>query len=172
MRTVLGIFDDPEREGLKETPKRYVKFLKEFLSPPEFNFTTFDSEGYDQMIVQTNIPFYSLCEHHLAPFFGVGHIAYLPDKKIVGLSKLARTLDHYARRFQNQERITQQIANRLQEELSPKGVAVVLKAQHLCMAMRGVKKHDTWTTTSKMVGVFDMDLNARNEFLNLIKSSQ
>ncbi len=166
---VLRLFDNPDREGLRDTPKRYVKFLKEFMNVPEFNFTTFEAEGYDQMIIQTNIPFYSLCEHHLAPFFGVGHIAYLPNKKIVGLSKLARTLDLYARRFQNQERITQQIAQRLQEELDPKGVAVVLKAQHLCMAMRGVKKHDTWTTTSKMTGVFSEDLNARNEFLNLIK---
>jgi len=123
----------------------------------------------DEMILQTNIPFYSLCEHHIAPFFGVAHVAYIPNGKIVGLSKLARTVDFYSRRLQNQERITQQIADRIQKELSPVGVAVVLKAQHLCMAMRGVKKHDTWTTTSKMNGVFRTDLNCRQEFLNLIK---
>lgn len=161
--------EDVSREGLIETPKRYVKFMREFLEPKEFNFTTFDAEGTDEMIFQTNIPFYSLCEHHTAPFFGVAHIAYIPDKKIVGLSKLARTVDLYANRFQNQERITTQIAERLQKELSPLGVAVSLKAQHLCMCMRGVKKHDTWTITSKMLGAFKEDDKARNEFLNLIK---
>lgn len=161
--------EDVSREGLIETPKRYIKFMREFLEPKEFNFTTFDAEGTDEMIFQTNIPFYSLCEHHTAPFFGVAHIAYIPDKKIVGLSKLARTVDLYANRFQNQERITTQIAERLQKELSPLGVAVSLKAQHLCMCMRGVKKHETWTITSKMLGAFKEDDKARNEFLNLIK---
>lgn len=160
--------EDTSREGLLETPKRYIKFMREFLEPKEFNFTTFDAEGTDEMILQTNIPFYSLCEHHTAPFFGVANIAYIPDGKIVGLSKLARTLDFYANRFQNQERITTQVAERLSQELSPKGVAVTLKAQHLCMCMRGVKKHDTWTQTSKMIGVFKDDDKARNEFLNLI----
>lgn len=161
--------ENPDREGLKETPKRYIKFMREFLEPKEFNFTCFDAEGTDEMILQTNIPFYSLCEHHTAPFFGAANIAYVPNNKIVGLSKLARTVDLYANRFQNQERITTQIAERLQKELNPKGVAVSLKAQHLCMCMRGVKKHDTWTTTSKMLGVFKEDEKCRNEFLNLIK---
>lgn len=161
--------EDSSREGLIETPKRYIKFLKEFLQPKEFNFTSFDAEGTDEMILQTNIPFYSLCEHHTAPFFGVANVAYIPNGKIVGLSKLARCVDLYANRFQNQERITTQIAERIQKELSPKGVAVTLKAQHLCMCMRGVKKHDTWTMTSKMLGVFKEDSMARNEFLNLIK---
>lgn len=170
VRNILNEFDNTEREGLKDTPKRYIKFLREFLSPPEFNFTTFDAEGTDEMIVQSNIPFYSLCEHHIAPFFGVAHIAYIPDKKIVGLSKLARTLELYSRRLQNQERITTQIAERLMNELNPLGVGVVLKAQHLCMSMRGVKKHDTHTTTSKLLGFFKEDLNCRNEFLSLIKS--
>lgn len=169
MARVIEYFDDISREGLQETPKRYIKFLTEFLNPPEFNYTAFDSEGMDQMIVQTDIPFYSLCEHHLAPFFGVGHIAYIPDGKIVGLSKLARTLELYARGFQNQERITTQVAERLQQELNPKGVAVVIKAQHLCMAMRGVKKHNTWTTTSCLKGYFKDDQDARNEFLNFLK---
>jgi GTP cyclohydrolase IA len=166
---ILAHFDNPEREGLKETPKRYIKFLKEFLTPKEFNFTVFDAEGTDEMIIQTNIPFYSLCEHHMAPFFGVAHVAYIPEDKIVGLSKLARVVDLYANRLQNQERITTQIAERLMKELNPKGVAVSMKAQHLCMCMRGVKKHDTWTTTSKMVGVFKENMNCRQEFLNLIK---
>ena len=161
--------EDCNREGLKETPKRYIKFFKEFLNPPEWNCTTFSSEGYDEMIVQSNIPFYSLCEHHIAPFFGEGFIAYIPDKKIVGLSKLARTLETFSRRLQNQERITEQVATFLMEELEPLGVAVVLKAKHLCMEMRGVKKHNTFTTTSKMTGVFKTDINARQEFLNLIK---
>lgn len=161
--------EDTNREGLIDTPKRYIKFMLEFLEDKEFNFTTFENEGTDAMVLQTNIPFYSLCEHHTAPFFGVANIAYIPSKKIVGLSKLARTVDLYANRFQNQERITTQIAERIQKELDPLGVAVTLKAQHLCMCMRGVKKHDTWTTTSKMLGIFKEDLNARNEFLSLIK---
>jgi GTP cyclohydrolase I len=161
--------EDTNREGLIETPKRYIKFMREFLEPKIFNFTTFDAEGTDEMILQTNIPFYSICEHHTAPFFGFANVAYIPNDKIVGLSKLARAVDLYANRFQNQERITTQIAERLQNELKPKGVAVNLKAQHLCMCMRGVKKHDTWTQTSKMIGVFKDDEKARNEFLNLIK---
>jgi GTP cyclohydrolase I len=164
-----GLGENTEREGLQETPKRYIKFMREFLEPKEFNFTSFDAEGTDEMIIQTNIPFYSLCEHHTAPFFGVANVAYIPNGKIVGLSKLARTVDLYANRFQNQERITTQIAERIQAELNPLGVAVTLKAQHLCMCMRGVKKHDTWTTTSKMIGVFKENLNVRNEFLSLIR---
>lgn len=160
--------EDITREGLKETPRRYIKWMREFLCPVEFNFTAFDSEGLDEMIVQTNIPFYSLCEHHTAPFFGTADIAYIPNKKIVGLSKLARTLDLYANRFQNQERITQQIASRLMLELEPKGVAVHLKAQHLCMCMRGVRKHDTWTSTTKLIGAFKDDEKARSEFMSLI----
>lgn len=161
--------EDVNREGLKETPKRYIKFMKEFLEPKEFKFTCFDAEGTDEMILQTNIPFYSICEHHTAPFFGVATVAYIPNKKIVGLSKLARCVDLYANRFQNQERITTQIAERLQMELNPKGVAVTLKAQHLCICMRGVKKHDTWTITNKLIGVFKSDPKARSEYFNFIK---
>jgi GTP cyclohydrolase IA len=169
-RILQFLGEDTNREGLLETPKRYIKFLREFLEPKEFNFTCFDAEGTDEMIVQTNIPFYSLCEHHIAPFFGVANVAYIPNEKIVGLSKLARVVDLYANRLQNQERITTQIAERLMLELNPKGVAVTMKAQHLCMCMRGVKKHDTWTITSKMTGLFKEDINCRNEFLNLVKS--
>lgn len=160
--------EDVNREGLIETPKRYVKFMKEFLEPKEFNFTTFEAEDVDEMIVQTNIPFYSLCEHHTAPFFGTATVAYIPNGRIVGLSKLARLVDYYANRFQNQERITTQIANRLQSELNPKGVGVSLKAQHMCMSMRGVKKHDTYTITSKLIGVIK-DGDARQEFLKYIQ---
>jgi len=161
--------EDINREGLKDTPKRYIKFLTEFLNPPDWNCTSFEGEGYDEMIIQTNIPFHSLCEHHLAPFFGEGHIAYIPDKRIVGLSKLARTLETFARRLQNQERITTQVAEFLWDELKPKGVAVSLTAKHLCMEMRGVKKHNTHTTTNKLLGAFKDNATVRNEFLNSIK---
>ncbi len=161
---------DLDREGLKETPKRFVKFFKEFLSPEEFKFTTFSSENYDQMVISTGIPFFSLCEHHLAPFFGEASIAYIPGtgKKIVGLSKLPRTLEKYARRLQNQERITQEVAQEIEKELGASGVAVVIKARHLCQEMRGVKKSNVFTVTSCMLGVFKDDLSARNEFLKLI----
>ena len=161
--------EDVNREGLQDTPRRFVKFFKEFLTPPEWNCTTFEGEGYDEMIVQTNIPFHSLCEHHIAPFFGTGTIAYVPNKRIVGLSKLARTLETYSRRLQNQERITMQVAQFLWDELQPKGVAVQLTAKHMCMEMRGVKKHDTHTTTTKLMGIFKDVPSARDEFLKAIK---
>ena len=168
-RLLQYLGEDVTRAGLLDTPKRFIKFFKEFLNPPEWKCTTFEGEGYDEMIVQTNIPFHSLCEHHIAPFFGYGHIAYIPNKRIVGLSKLARTLETYSRRLQNQERITTQVAEFLQDKLDPKGVAVVLTAKHMCMEMRGVKKHDTHTTTSKMIGYFKDDSKARHEFLEFIK---
>lgn len=171
VKTLLkSIGEDTEREGLIDTPKRYVKFLKEFCTPEPFNMTTFENEGStNEMIIVSNIPFFSLCEHHLAPFFGTASIAYIPNDKIVGLSKLPRTLDMFSRKPQNQERITQQVADYLMEQLQPKGVAVVIKARHLCVEMRGVKKHDTYTTTSSMKGVFYEELNTRQEFLSLIK---
>lgn len=160
----------PEREGLKDTPKRYVKFLEEFLAPPEFNFTTFtNEEKNDEIVIVKNIPFYSLCEHHLAPFFGTAHIAYIPTDKIVGISKIPRTLEMFARRPQNQERITQQVSAYLMEKLNPKGVAVVLNARHMCMEMRGVEKPGAETVTSSMLGVFKTQMNCRQEFLQLIK---
>ncbi len=167
-RILQYIGEDVHREGLQETPKRYAKFLKEFLSPKEFTFTTFSSEGMDQMIVQKDISFFSLCEHHLAPFFGTATVAYIPNDKIVGLSKLSRTVEHYASRLQNQERITQQIADRLFEELQPKGVAVSLTAEHLCMAMRGVKKVGAKTTTQRLLGQFMTSPEARAEFMRLV----
>ncbi len=160
---------DPTREGIKETPRRYAAFWKEFLSPPDFNPTTFSSEGYDEMVMQTNIPFYSICEHHLLPFFGTGTIAYIPDKQIIGLSKLARMLEHFSRRLQNQERITSQVAECLQEAALPKGVGVILTARHLCMEMRGVQKTGTSTTTSALRGVFKSRPQTRSEFLGLVK---
>jgi len=169
IRSIINIFDDAGREGLQDTPKRYLKFLKEFTNREEVNYTTFSSENYDQVIVMNEIPFYSLCEHHLAPFFGTASVAYLPDDKIVGLSKLARCVEYYASAFQNQERITMQVAERLMKELQPKGVMVKLTARHLCMEMRGVKKCGAGTTTSAMLGVFRDDASARNEVLNLLK---
>lgn len=166
VRILEFIGEDPTREGLLDTPKRYIKFLKQFTDKEEFNFTVFDGEHYDEMIVQKDIPFFSLCEHHMAPFFGKATVAYIPDKKIVGLSKLARTVRYYAGSLQNQERITTQVAERLQKELNPLGVAVTLSARHLCMEMRGVKTHDVFTTTTKLTGAFKDKPEARAEFLN------
>jgi GTP cyclohydrolase I len=162
------IGDDTEREGLKETPKRFVQFLKEFTSPEPFKMTTFENEGGDDLIVQTDIPFYSLCEHHLAPFFGTASVAYLPKGRIVGLSKLARTVQHFSRQFQNQERITKQIADLIEQELKPSGVGVVLKARHLCMEMRGIEARGAQTITSRMTGAFFKNPAARAEFLSII----
>lgn len=163
------IGENPDREGLAETPKRYLKFMNQFLNPAEFNMTTFENDGSDEMIIVKDIPFYSLCEHHMAPFFGTAHIAYIPNDRIVGLSKIPRALDMFANKLQNQERITKQVMDYLNEKLKPKGVAVVLKARHMCVEMRGVKKPGTETITSSMCGVFKNELNCRNEFLNLIK---
>jgi len=167
---LLQYFDnDNLREGLKDTPRRYVKFLREFLQPQEFNYTVFDSEGYEGIISQKNIEFYSLCEHHLAPFFGVCHIGYIPNEHIVGLSKLARTVELYSRKFQNQERMTNQIAHALNGKLNAKGVIVITNAQHLCMSMRGVKKSTANTTCISKLGVFENDKELFNEFLSTIK---
>lgn len=167
-RLLQFIGEDVKREGLLETPRRYVKFLKEFCSPDEFKMTVFENEGTDEMVIQKNIQFYSFCEHHMAPFFGKAAVAYIPDKKIVGISKLARTVDFFSRRLQNQERITEQVAKMLMDELKPKGVGVVLKARHLCVEMRGIRKPESETVTSHMQGCFKTDLNCRQEFLKLI----
>jgi GTP cyclohydrolase I len=166
---LFRIGEDPDREGLLETPKRYVKFLTEFLAPKPFNFTMFKNEGCDEMIIVKSIPFHSFCEHHIAVIEGVAHIAYIPDEFIVGLSKIPRTLDMFANRLQNQERITTQVAEFLMKMLNAKGVAVCLTAKHYCMEMRGVKKHDTWTTTTKLMGAFKDDHACRNEFMQAIK---
>lgn len=158
---------DVEREGLRDTPRRYVKFMEQFIIPEEFNFTTFQKEDYSQMIVQRNIPFFSLCEHHLAPFFGTAIVAYIPNRTIVGLSKLARCVRYYAAGLQNQERITMNVARRLEQELQPEGVAVILEARHLCMEMRGVKTFGTCTVTSEMIGKFLHQPETKGELLSL-----
>ena len=158
--------DDPEREGLKDTPKRYTKFLAEFTNPEPFTFTTFTNEGGDDMSVQTEIPFFSLCEHHIIPFFGTASVAYIPKERIVGLSKLARCVDFYSRALQNQERITFQVAEALEEALDPLGGGVVLRARHLCMEMRGVRTPGTHTITSRVKGAFFEDPATRKEFID------
>lgn len=167
---ILNYFQqDTSREGLKETPRRYIKMLEEFLHPEPFKFTTFTDDKADEMIIVDRIPFYSFCEHHLLPFFGEAHVAYIPNGKIVGLSKIPRVVDMFARRLQNQERITHQVADFLMENLQPKGVAVVLQARHMCMEMRGVRKPGASTTTSATLGRFRESENTRQEFLKLIK---
>lgn len=163
------IDNDPEREGLQNTPARCQKFLQEFLTAEQFGMTTFDSNGYDEMVVQTEIPFYSICEHHLIPFFGYGAIAYIPSDRIVGLSKLARTLDHFSRKLQNQERVTVEVADFIAASLNPKGVGVVLSARHLCMEMRGIQKPGIATTTSCVQGLFKTNQATRQEFFAIAK---
>lgn len=171
IRDLLKAIDsDPNREGLVDTPKRVAKFIKEFYGNEEFNMTTFDNEGYDEMITQFNIPFYSMCEHHILPFFGVAHIAYIPDRRIIGLSKLSRVLDHFAHSPQNQERVTMQVADYLYEKLDPQGVAVVLRARHMCMEMRGIRKIGAETTTSALKGSFKHNEATRVEFFQMINS--
>lgn len=166
-----------KRKGLEGTPLRFALawsfWLSGYKDSPKDVLTTFEdgAEKYDQMIVQRDIPVYSLCEHHLAPFFGVAHIAYIPDGKIVGLSKLSRLTDIYARRLQVQERLTSQIADALHVHLTPKGVGVVLRCRHLCMESRGIQRMGTTTTTSAMRGVMLDDTAARAEFLGLLRSN-
>ncbi len=156
---------DVDREGLKETPKRYIKFLTEYSTPKSFKFTTFKNEGIDELIVVQDIPFTSLCEHHGLPFLGVAHVAYLPKLKMAGLSKIPRTVNFFAERLQNQERITQQIGEFLSEQLETDTVGVILTARHLCMEMRGVRKHGSNTTTSYLKGALKTDAACRAEFM-------
>jgi GTP cyclohydrolase I len=170
------IGENPEREGLLHTPRR-VALTYEFLTrgyneDPEklLNQAVFN-ECYDEIVIVKNIDFYSLCEHHLLPFYGKCHIAYLPDKKIVGLSKLPRIVEMFSRRLQIQERMTRQIGDLLYKVLEPQGVAVVCEARHLCMMMRGVEKQNSVATTSCMLGVFKDNSKTRSEFLKLIDSS-
>lgn len=165
-------FDNPNREGLKDTPARVARMYSELTKKSDFNFTIFDSGGYDEMIIEKNIEFFSLCEHHLLPFFGVVHIGYLPNGKLVGLSKLARTVEYFARGFQTQERLTSEIADFIQEKLQCLGIGVVIEARHLCQEMRGIKKRNVITTTSKMLGNMMSNPEARNEFLSLIKNNR
>ena len=167
------IGEDPHREGLVHTPARYRKAL-EFLTrgyredPRKILSGATFKEAYNEMLLVKDIDFFSLCEHHLLPFFGVAHVAYVPDGHIVGLSKVARLVEVYSRRLQVQERLTQQIAAELQDALKPRGVAVVLEAQHLCMMMRGVEKQNSYAITSAMLGEFESDPKTRSEFMQLI----
>jgi len=160
-----------EDEHLRRTPERFVQMLHELTdrTPHEFDFTIFPNDGIDEMVVVQDIPFRSLCAHHLLPFIGVAHIAYIPDKKVAGLSKLPRTVQYWSAGLWSQERLTEKITRYLEEMLEPVGVAVVMKAEHMCMSLRGAQAHGTKTTTSKMLGVFlDPSRGARQEFLNLI----
>ena len=176
VRLVLRhIGEDPEREGLRRTPTRVLHAL-EFLTrgyreDPKvaINGAVFTEEEYQEIILCKDLDFYSLCEHHLLPFFGKAHLAYLPNRRIIGLSKLARLVEIYARRLQVQERLTTQIAHTLMEEIEPLGVAVVLEAEHLCMRMRGVEKQNSYVTTSAMLGVFRTHFETRQEFMNLLR---
>jgi len=156
-------------EELRNTPDRIKRFLQEWQNKDDFKFTMFDNPGYDQMILLKSIEFGSLCSHHLLPFTGFAHVGYIPDKKICGISKLARVVDMFASRPQVQERLTQQIADFIVQQLNPIGVMVVLEAQHECMRIRGVKKANSVMVTSALKGLFKKDEKARLEFMGLIR---
>ncbi|AMP03658.1 GTP cyclohydrolase I [Collimonas pratensis] len=170
--------DDPDREGLLDTPARVARAYEEFFAgyskdPVEILSTTFSEvEGYDEMVVLTNIRFESHCEHHMAPIIGKAHVAYLPDRRVVGISKLARLVDIYAKRLQIQEKMTVQIADTLQQVLLPKGVAVVIEASHGCMTTRGIHKPGTSLVTSRMLGAFRDDPSTRREFMSIISQKR
>lgn len=176
-KMLVQLGEDPNREGLRQTPERFEKALRfltkgytqdedKILNGAMFNVC------YDQMVLVKDIEVYSMCEHHLLPFFGKCHVAYIPDKKVVGLSKIARLVNMYARRLQIQERLTSQIAKAIQEKLSPQGVGVIVEARHLCMVMRGVEKQNSIATTSAMLGVFRENKQTRDEFLSLIRDAK
>jgi GTP cyclohydrolase IA len=159
---------DPEQPHLADTPRRVADAYAELLAPPPFHLTTFpNDEGYNELVLASGIPVQSLCEHPLLPFTGVAHIGYLPGERILGLSKLARVLDLFARDLQVQERLTQQVADWLQENLNPRGVGVVIEAEHLCMSLRGVRARGARTTTSALHGVLREDARTRHEFFAL-----
>jgi GTP cyclohydrolase I len=171
---LLRIGEDPARDGLIDTPERVEKSM-EFLTrgyamdvKTVLHEALFEVE-YDEMVIVKDVEFYSLCEHHLLPFFGKAHIAYVPNGKVIGLSKIPRVIDVFARRLQVQERLTTQIADAISDAIDPQGVAVILEAQHLCMMMRGVEKQQSATVTSAMRGVFKTQLQTRNEFLSLVR---
>jgi GTP cyclohydrolase IA len=171
MLTLIG--EDPNREGLRRTPERFEKALRYLTSgyrqdPEKLLNGAMFSVCYDNMVVVKDIELYSLCEHHLLPFFGKCHVAYIPNRKVVGLSKIARLVNMYARRLQIQERLTSQVAKAIQEKLSPEGVGVVIEARHLCMVMRGVEKQHSAAVTSAMLGAFRENKQTRDEFLSLI----
>jgi len=168
--------EDPEREGLRRTPERFEKALRFLTSgyrqdPEKLLNGAMFSVCYDEMVVVKDIELYSLCEHHLLPFFGKCHVAYIPNKKVVGLSKIARLVNMYARRLQIQERLTSQIAQTMNEKLKPQGVGVIIEARHLCMVMRGVEKQHSAAVTSAMLGVFRDNKQTRDEFLSLVEGN-
>ena len=174
-KTILTwIGEDPSREGLLETPKRAVKAFKEYFkgyhqnAEDELSKTFGDVEGYDDMVVEKNITLESHCEHHMAPIIGVAHVAYIPNKKVVGLSKLARTVEVFSKRLQTQERLTMQIASTLMNSLDAKGVAVTIDAAHQCMTMRGIKKEKATTVTNYFLGSFKDDLSIQNRYLSYL----
>jgi GTP cyclohydrolase I len=173
MLVLLG--EDPNREGLKKTPERFeqaMRFLTSgYREDPEklLNGATF-SVCYDEMVVVKDIEVFSMCEHHLLPFFGKCHVGYIPNRKVIGLSKIARVVNMYARRFQVQERLTNQIAHAIQQHISPEGVGVIVEARHLCMVMRGVEKQHSSAVTSAMLGAFRESKHTRDEFLALVRS--
>ena len=176
MRKVIALLgEDPEREGLRKTPERFEKAIKFLTSGYHQNLdnvlngATF-SVHYDEMVVVKDIEFFSLCEHHLLPFFGKAHVAYLPSKRVLGLSKIARLVNMYARRLQIQERMTSQIADAISEKISPEGVGVIIEARHLCMQMRGVEKQHGQAVTSAMIGSFRHNKQTRDEFLSLVRN--
>ena len=174
IKIIKWIGDDPSREGLLETPKRVMKAFREYFKgysedPKQVLEKTFgDVEGYDDMVVQKNISVHSHCEHHMAPIIGIAHVAYIPNQRIVGLSKLARVVEVFSKRLQTQERLTMQIAKTLMEALDAKGVAVSIDATHQCMTMRGVKKEQATTVTNYYLGQFKEDLSYQNRYLRFI----
>ncbi|HVS86680.1 MAG TPA: GTP cyclohydrolase I FolE [Candidatus Acidoferrum sp.] len=174
-RMINLVGEDPEREGLRKTPERFEKAFKFLTSgyhqnaESVLNGATF-SVCYDEMVVVKDIEFFSLCEHHLLPFFGKCHVAYLPNKRVIGLSKVARLVNMFARRLQIQERMTSQIAKAIEEKISPEGVGVIVEARHLCMQMRGVEKQHGQAVTSAMLGSFRHNKQTRDEFLSLVRS--
>lgn len=160
---------DTEDESLADTPARVARAYAELLQPQPFSLTTFpNDEGYDELVLTRDIPFHSLCEHHLMPFSGVAHVGYLPGERILGLSKLARVVEHFARRLQVQERLTSQVAGWLDEHLQPKGVGIVVEAEHQCMSLRGARASGSKTVTSALSGLLRSDQRTRSEFLSLV----
>ena len=161
---------DVDSEHLRETPARVARSFRELLTARDFNPTTFpNDEGYNELVVARDIPFHSLCEHHLLPFRGVAHVGYLPGARILGLSKLARVVELFSRQLQVQERLTQQVANWLEEHLAPKGVGVVMEAEHMCMSLRGVQSTGSLTVTSALTGLVREDARTRTEVLELTR---